>query len=415
MRKQVFKSIFLFTVISFLERGINYLVTFALAAYLSPDELGRLAYVLTIQSYISPVILIYTSGAILLNYSTKNDDLNYFYNGGLINFTAFAFVAVIAIIIGLVIELPFYYILLILLAISLLESLRLNFLSYQQALLNFKKFAIVVLTFVALNLFITLLFLRIFPPHYQYRIYAILISNIAAFGLMTGFFRKELHFKADKEAIKNILAYGLPLLPHAFGLLAIESLNRYFLDGFGNKYELGLYSFAFTLAAPLGILNTAFNTAWTPHLYRLFQQDNHHSKNRIVMVHVLYIIFIFGMGAVISFFSKEILSLFSDKYHNASRYLQVIPFYFCVQGVYLVFVGTLFYFKKNMHFIYLSVFNVCMSFLVNYFLFSKYGVSATAYCSVLSMSVFAIFIAVLSQRIYPLPWATFFRVRGRGI
>lgn len=405
MRKQIFKNIFLFTVISFLERGINYLVTFALAAYLSPEELGKLSYVLTIQSYISPVILIYTSGAILLNYSTKKDGLNYFYNGGVINFIAFAFVALVTLVVGLIIKLPFLYILLILVVISLLESLRLNYLSYQQALLNFKKFAVVVLVFVVLNLLITLLFLKLLPPDYKYRIYAILISNIVVFGLMTFFFRKELHFRIDKPSIKNILTYGLPLLPHAFGLLAIESLNRYFLDEFGSKHELGLYSFAFTLAAPLGILNTAFNTAWTPHLYRLFQQDSAHSKSRIVLVHTTYIIFIFGMGIVLSLFAQDILRLFSDKYYNAYHYLKVIPFYFCVQGVYLTFAGTLFYFRKNLHFIYLSVFNVVMSFLVNYFLFSTYGISSTAYCSIVSIGVFTGFIIFLSQKTYPLPWA----------
>ena len=80
MSKQILKSIFLFTVISFVERGINYLITLALTIYLPPEELGKLAYILTIQAYIYPLIICYTNGSILLHYSKEKDELNYFYN-----------------------------------------------------------------------------------------------------------------------------------------------------------------------------------------------------------------------------------------------------------------------------------------------------------------------------------------------
>jgi O-antigen/teichoic acid export membrane protein len=211
------------------------------------------------------------------------------------------------------------------------------------------------------------------------------------------------------------LAFGLPLLPHAFGLLAIESLNRYFLDSYGNKYELGLYSFAFTLAAPLGILNTAFITAWSPHLYRLFQEDTVISKNKILKVHALYILFILIIGILISILSKNILQIFSIKYFPAYRYLMVIPFYFCIQAIYVIFSATLFYFKKNKYFIYLSVVNIVFSFLINYILFSKYGISVTAYCAIFSLALFTGIIVILSQKTYSLPWLELFRMQNKKI
>lgn len=408
MKKQIIRSIFLFTAISFLERGINYLITFALAAYMPPEELGKLAYALTVQAYIYPVILMYTNGAILLQYSTEKSDLNYFYNSGIINIAAFVFAFVITLVIGLLIKLSFLYTLLILVVISLLESLRLNYLSYSQAVLDLRKYALIALVFVALNLLITLALLFTLPPHYEYRVYAIIVSNMIVFMLMTFYLRKQLRFTISRQAIKSVLSFGLPLLPHAFGLLAIESLNRYFLDSYGNKHELGLYSFAFTLAAPLGILNTAFITAWTPHLYRLFKTASAQSGRKIVQMHFLYIVFVLCLGIFISFFAKEILGLFSNKYLDAFRYLMVIPFYFCIQAVYMIFSATLFYFRKNKSFIYLSVMNVVVSFLVNYLLFSRYGIRATAYCSIISLGVFTVFIMVLSQRTYPLPWLGFF-------
>ena len=235
--------------------------------------------------------------------------------------------------------------------------------------------------------------------------HAILLSSLLVLGLILWYLRKKLSFSFNRVFIKNALAYGLPLLPHAFGLLFIESLNRYFLDAYGNKHELGLYSFAFTLAAPLGILNTAFITAWSPHLYRLFKDDTAHSRNKILQVHFLYILFILLAGTCISFFSKTILQFFSVSYFSSWKYLTVIPFYFCIQAVYVIFSATLFYFQKNKYFIYLSVINVIVSFVVNFLLFSNYGISATAYCSIFSMAVFTFLVVVLSQRVYPLPWA----------
>lgn len=408
MTKRILKSIFLFTVLSFAERGINYLITFMLAMYLSPEELGKLAYVLTIQSYIYPIVLMYTNGAILLHYSTGENGLNYFYNCGILNFSAFILVALVTLCTGLVVQLSYLYILLTLLVVSLLEALRMNFLSYNQAFLDFTKYAAVAIVFVLLNLVITFLFLMGLPLEYKYRVFALLISNVMVFALMIFYLRKEFQFHVSRELIKDALNFGLPLLPHALGLLSMESLNRYFLDSFGNKYELGLYSFAFTLAAPLGILNTAFNAAWTPYLYRLFKENSENSKKKVVVVHGLYLVLILALSTLFSIFSKNILSFFPAKYHGAYIYFKVIPFYFCVQAVYLIFAGALFYLKKNKHFFFLSFMNIVVSFLVNFILFTKVGISATPYCSILSLGIFTGFIVVLSQKLYPLPWAGVF-------
>lgn len=404
MSKQILESIFLFTFISFAERGINYLVTLALSIYLLPEELGKLAYVLTVQAYIYPLIICYTNGSVLLHYSKQKDDLNYFYNSVIINLSAFFIVTIITLIVGLIVKLPFLFILMALLIVSLLEAVRLNYLAYNQALLNIKRYAVVVLLFVILNLLITFLFLSMFDARYEYRVYALLFSNLLVFVLILLYLYNRADFRINKEFISNALAYGLPLLPHAFGLLVIESLNRYFLDSYGNKYELGLYSFAFTLAAPLGILNTAFITAWSPHLYKLFQEDSLSSKKKIVKVHALYIIVILIIGTVISIFSKNILQIFSVKYFPSYAYLMIIPFYFCIQAVYVIFSATLFYFRKTRYFMYLSVVNILFSFLINYILFLNYGISATAYCTILSLAIFTSIVVVLSQKTYALPW-----------
>ncbi len=415
MSRQILKSIFLFTVISFAERGINYLITLALSIYLPPEELGKLAYLLTVQAYIYPLILCYTNGAILLHYSKEKDGLNYFYNSTVINFTAFIVIAIITLITGLLINLSSLLVIIALLTISLLEAVRLNYLAYNQAFLNIKKYAITAIFFVIANLVITFFFLSRFQAKYEYRIYAILLSSILVFVLIVWSIKFKFNFRINKDLVRQVLSYGLPLLPHAFGLLAIESLNRYFLDSYGNKFELGLYSFAFTLAAPLGILNTAFITAWTPHLYRLFKEDSDNSKRKIVKVHLLYILFIIFIGILISIFSKDILHLFSAKYFSSYKYLMVIPFYFSIQAIYVIFSATLFYFKKNKYFIYLSFINIIFSVLINYFLFSNYGISATAYCAILSLTLFTTLIVILSHKTYPLVWIQLFGTQIKNV
>jgi O-antigen/teichoic acid export membrane protein len=415
MSRQILKSIFLFTIISFAERGINYLITLALSIYLPPEELGKLAYLLTVQAYIYPLILCYTNGAILLHYSKEKDGLNYFYNSTVINFTAFIVIAIITLITGLLINLSSLLVIIALLTISLLEAVRLNYLAYNQAFLNIKKYALTAIFFVITNLIITFIFLSRFQAKYEYRIYAILLSSILVLMLILWSIKFKFNFLISKALMKQILSYGLPLLPHAFGLLAIESLNRYFLDSYGNKFELGLYSFAFTLAAPLGILNTAFITAWTPHLYRLFKEDTESSKNKIVKVHTLYILFIIITAILISVFSKNILSLFSAKYYSSYKYLMVIPFYFSIQAIYVIFSATLFYFKKNRYFIYLSFINIIFSVLINYFLFSNYGISATAYCAILSLTLFTTLIVILSHKTYPLVWIQLFGTQIKNV
>ena len=324
MPSQIFRNIFLFTIISFVERGINYIISLVLSFYLVPEELGKLTYVLTIQAYMYPLILCYTNGANLLHYSKKNDGLNYFFNSNIVNIISFIIVGILANTVVFFLDRSLMTVLLSLLIISLFDAIRLNFLSYNQAITNIKNYAVVAVIFVVLNLFFTFYLLSKYNNNYLQRINAMLISNVVTLFLVAYLLNFKVAVKKQKQDINNVLSYGLPLLPHAFGLITIESMNRYFLDIYTTKHELGLYSFAFTLAAPIGILNTAFGTAWAPQMYKLIHQNDEQSKHKIVNISALYITAILLSCISLSLLSSFIIhNFFPERYYDSIKYLKI--------------------------------------------------------------------------------------------
>ena len=78
--------------------------------------------------------------------------------------------------------------------------------------------------FVITNLIITFLFLSRFQAKYEYRIYAILLSSILVLMLILWSIKFKFNFLISKALMKQILSYGLPLLPHAFGLRVIRGV-----------------------------------------------------------------------------------------------------------------------------------------------------------------------------------------------
>lgn len=100
--------------------------------------------------------------------------------------------------------------------------------------------------------------------------YGYLISLILAYtsSLSVLFFiggvYKNISFKAfDKSVLKQMLTYGLPLIPNAISWWFIQVVNRYIIIYFCGSAQSGLYIATSRIATLINICGTIFLQAWT--------------------------------------------------------------------------------------------------------------------------------------------------------
>src|SRR5262249_7956332 len=73
-----------------------------------------------------------------------------------------------------------------------------------------------------------------------------------------------LGFRFDRELYRRMLSFALPLMPAGLALWALNFADRFQVQRFAGKGDLGSYSIAAKLSLGIMLVLGAFQTAWPP-------------------------------------------------------------------------------------------------------------------------------------------------------
>ena len=405
-------SVYFFSAI--IEKGIGFLILPILTGLLLPESIGKLSLLTSTYAFLAPFILINTSGAIYLEYHKKTYQSgnfpSYFSTAILINFISFLFFTVIIIFwldwFVKQIDCPKEWILAIPL-FCFFDAIKVTALSILQISKKPLYYSLVSLVYTILNFLFSLLFVYKFGMDYEGRLSGIFVSGllISLFSFVLFYRMKLLEIRFSFAFLKDIFRYGFPLLPHAIGFLVLDLADRFFINHFAGKAELGIYSISYLISSMLYVLAGAFSNAWVPHLYDELKKDTPEAKLKIVKISYLYTIAIFVVAVSFVICLPFIYKIFiNSNYYSGTRYAYLIISGYFFMSIYLIFAGIIFYEKKNYIFGYVALFNIFLNLGLNYILIKHYHAFGAALATCISMFMFMVAIAYYSNKIKALPW-----------
>ena len=412
-------SVYLFS--SLAEKGIGFLILPLLTAKLLPESTGKLSLITSTYAFLAPFILISTSGAIFVEYHKANDSQkfsSYFSTGLLINFISFIFFTCI-ILLGLdwfvvQVNCPKEWVLAIPL-FCLFDAIKVTALSVLQIGKKPIYYSALSLAYTIINFSVSLLLVYRFGFDYEGRLSGIFISGVLISFISIFLFVKMrlLSFKFSFAFLKDILAYGVPLLPHAIGFLVLDIADRFFINHFAGKTELGIYSISYLLSSVVYVLANAFSAAWVPFLYDELKKNTKDADLKIVKVSYLYAVALLIFCILFILFLPVGYHIFINKnYFPGLQYSYLIVSGYFFMSIYLIFAGIIFYEKKNYIFGYIALFNILINLVLNYFLIKYYHAYGAALATCISMFIFMVVITYYSNKIKRLPWkAGFFEMK----
>ncbi len=412
------KSFSVYFISTFIEKGIGFLLIPILTVYISPQGIGKLSLITSTILFLTPLVSLNTSAAIYVEYFRETDKSiykRYFSTALLLNFTVFcAFFLIVLLGIDFlkplfdcpvqwVIAIPIFCLL------DTIKVLVLNLLQIQKKPI---VYGIVGLLYSILNFCISLLLVYNFQFDYEGRLWGMLIAGSAIFLFSFYLFYKNdlLTFQFKTAQLVDILKYGIPLLPHAFGYLVLDLADRFFIKYFAGEEALGIYSVAYLLGSAVYILASVFNTSYTPHVYEALKKNQPHNLLKIAISYVRFSAVMLVISIMYILFSKFIyLFLIDEKYYSGIKYLPFIVFGYYFMSLYLVFANILFYYKRNYIFGIVAIFNIILNIGLNYFLIKSFGAMGAAWATCISMFIFMIVIAGISNKVLKLPWLQAFK------
>jgi O-antigen/teichoic acid export membrane protein len=207
----------------------------------------------------------------------------------------------------------------------------------------------------------------------------------------------------SRRLTREMLAFGLPLVPAAAAAWVTASADRFILKGFVPTAEIGIYAIGVSLASGVALLTSAFQLAWGPFAYSILgEPDASRVYGKVLSV---YSLLTCAIGTALALFAPLLLRIFTTPaYYGAASAVPWLVFsYVAIGGTYVVSLGTTIVKKSGP--VALSIFiGAAVNTALNFTLIPRLGRDGAAIATFFAYLAAVIFLYFASQRAYPIPY-----------
>lgn len=212
-------------------------------------------------------------------------------------------------------------------------------------------------------------------------------------------------FRPASWNMRGTLQFGLGLLPHAAGAVAIASVDRFALGTYTSTETTGQYFAAFQIASIITAVAAAFNAAWNPWLYERLAQGTHAAKRQVVLAtYGVAGVFILGALAMALLAPLFVRIVAGPGYEQAGELLRLLAPAAAFSGCYYLFSGYPFYTEKTGRLSAVTLSVATLQIALSFWLGSFAGAPGVALATLISGTTYFVAAWVLSQSLMPMPW-----------
>ena len=243
---------------------------------------------------------------------------------------------------------------------------------------------------------------------YDMGIRGIIISSLTTHALTCIVFsiytikKTGLHFSYPK--FKEMLIYGLPLIPEGVGQFVLIFVDRFILQRFTTLSNVGIYSLGYKFGMIISpMITDPFLSIWRPKMFELANKENAKNFFETMFTYFIFIQIYFGLS--ISVLIIDALKIISNpEYYSAYKIVPFISFSYILSGAYYFMQMGLLLKKKTKHFTYIVLVIAAINTGLNFLLIPIIGIWGAVFSTTISYLLLVIFIYVISSKIYYLKY-----------
>lgn len=271
-----------------------------------------------------------------------------------------------------------------------------------------KTFALISILRFASNMILKFVFVAVL----RWNIHGIVIVDlITALFFTTAFLPivwRKISFKPDFGKLKELIAFGLPKVPHNLAHHLLNQSDRYILSQFKNLAAVGIYGVGYNIGNAIKFFTYAFNMAWNPYSYKIHKEKD--APVRIARLSTYHLTFELLIVVIISCFTRELFELIdavlviNPKWFEALPVVPLIAFAFVFQAAYFLTNIGLSIGKKTKYYPLITGISLVISVTVNLFLIPKWGAYGAGTTAIIAYAAMAGLALIFGQRFYKIPW-----------
>jgi O-antigen/teichoic acid export membrane protein len=121
------------------------------------------------------------------------------------------------------------------------------------------------------------------------------LGTLTVYLVLLGYRRYQLGLQFDRQLLRQMNRFGMPLVPSALALWVINLIDRVFIAHYHGQGEVGVYSVAVRISSAIAFLMLAFRLAWPAFAYSI--KDEREAKQTYSFV-LTYLMVICSWGSL---------------------------------------------------------------------------------------------------------------------
>jgi O-antigen/teichoic acid export membrane protein len=249
-----------------------------------------------------------------------------------------------------------------------------------------------------------------------FTIYFVVIRELHVLGILYGdligasmvllcslfFLRNYLVRRFSPAILKQMLRFGMPLVPAMLAFWVLRVSDRYFLQHYSSTHEVGLYAMGVRFAFILELLFYApFNNNWPAVYFRVAKQENAREEFSSIFTYFLLVICFFALA--ISIFSRPAIHIMTTTaFYDAYEVVPILILATIFLGIYTnVTVGVGITGKTEYH-AGIVMIAALVNIALNFLLIPLYGMLGAALATVIAYGVKMVVGYVVGMKLYPI-------------
>lgn len=278
-----------------------------------------------------------------------------------------------------------------------------------------KKFAVIQLTSIGVNILLNLILLYTFvSPKSTTGVEYIFIANLFASAVKPIILYKDIlnfRFVWDKAMAKTMLVFSTPLLIGSFAGIINETLDRILLDKILTKShnveyartQVGIYNANYKLSILITLFIQAFRYAAEPFF---FAQEKSKDKDKVYSTVMTYFVIVVSLMFLVISLNLDFFKFFirNEAYYEG---LRVVPILLLANVFLGIYYNQSIWYKlanKTIYGAYIALVGASLTILLNFILIPYFGYMGSAWTTLVvyfSMSVISYF---MGHKYYPIKY-----------
>ena len=241
-------------------------------------------------------------------------------------------------------------------------------------------------------------------------LYANLIAAVINLLILIPYQFGYLKGKFDFVSLKDLLKFGLPMIPNSIAFLIVEMSDRYLMPRLLNKEILGTYHANYKFGTLMLLVVQAFRTAWQPFFLNIAKnKDAKDVYARVMTYYVLAASFVVLGGGLLVEYVVQIpvapsKTLLGQEYWSGVIIIPLILLSYMLYGVYVNLTVGIFIEHKSHLMIVFTGLAALVNIGTNFYLMPNFGMMGAAVATVLAYLVMVISIYIANHKIYPVKY-----------